>query len=79
MATTPEQVDILRHSLGLRDDGRGSAYRNHFVAGGKDETTCRELVALGLMVEGRRSDMTGGDPVFFVTDAGKAVARGNHV
>lgn len=51
-------------------------YRNHFVAGGEDETTCRELVSLALMVEGRRSDLTGGDPVFFVTGAGKDIARG---
>lgn len=75
---TARQLDVLRHSLGLDERGRGSMYRNHFVAGGEDETTCRELVSLALMVEGRRSDLTGGDPVFFVTGAGKDIARGPH-
>lgn len=72
---TARQLDVLRHSLGLNERGRGSMYRNHFVAGGDDEATCRSLVALDLMVEGRKSDLTGGDPVFFVTDAGKKLAR----
>ena len=68
-------LEILRHSLGLRPDGGGVDYRNYFVAGGDDEACCRALVALGLMVEGRRSDMTGGDPLFHVTDAGKVKAE----
>lgn len=71
---TTRQLDILRHSLGLDDYGRGKMFRNHFVAGGDDEVACRSCVAEGWMVEGRRSDLTGGDPVFFVTDAGKKLA-----
>lgn len=74
MSTTARELEILRHSLGLDDGWRGRAWRNHFVAGGGDETVCRELVARGLMVEGRRSELTGGDPVFFVTELGKVAA-----
>lgn len=72
---TTEQLHILRHSLGLTDKGKGTMYRNHFVAGGDDERICRELVASGHMVEGRRSAITGGDPVFFVTEQGKVIAQ----
>lgn len=73
---TNAHLEILRHSIGLDErTGRGRAYRNHFVAGGKDEALCRELVAEGLMIEGRRSELTGGDPVFFVTKAGRVAAE----
>lgn len=74
MNATPEQVHILRHSLGLTRGER--EYRNHFVAGGKDVEHCRGLVSLGLMHEhATQGQLSGGDPVFTVTDEGKAVAR----
>lgn len=58
---TPEQLHILQHSLGCDKYGMNDQpmtnpspehypyYRNHFFAGSKDEETCKELVALGLM------------------------------
>jgi len=58
---TPEQLHILQHSLGCDKYGLNDHpetnpgpehypyYRNHFCGGGKDEETCKELVALGFM------------------------------
>jgi hypothetical protein len=69
-----EGLDILRHSLGLDERGRGRMYRNHFCAGGDDAVKCRALVAMGFMVEHPPTQLTGGDPLFVVTAAGKAVA-----
>jgi hypothetical protein len=70
---TPRQLEILQHSLGVDKYGQGEIYRNHFCAGGKDEETCRELVALGFMWEWHKSyqEMF---PYYncSVTEAGKA-------
>ncbi len=71
---TAEQLDFLRHSLGLNDRGHGTEYRNYFVAGGKDVEVCRSLVALGLMSEGQSATRLCGD-LFHVTDEGRAVAK----
>lgn len=73
MKPTPEQLHILQHSLGLDQYGKGNAYRNHFVTGpGTDDYPhCQELVTAGYMLEHPRSTLSGGDPVFTVTDAGK--------
>lgn len=51
---TPRQLEILQHSLGVDQYGRTpkgfTPYtRNHYCAGGADEETCRELIALGYM------------------------------
>ena len=58
---TPEQLHILQHALGCDKYGLNDHpeinpgpehypyYRNHFCGGGKDEETCKELVALGFM------------------------------
>lgn len=48
---TAAQLEILQHSLGVDKCGQGEMYRNHFCAGGDDEPICRELVALGYMVQ----------------------------
>src|SRR5574343_984918 len=66
-----ELLSILQHSLGLDRYGQGESYRNHFVAGFDDVEKCRELVTMGLMVERRPTELTGGDPCFVVTEAGK--------
>jgi hypothetical protein len=73
---TPRQVGILRHALGLRADGSGRAYRGHFVTGpGSDDfDDCEQLVAMGAMTKRAGSSLSGGDPVYIVTDAGTAVA-----
>ena len=71
---TELQLQILQHSLGLDEYGQGSATRNHFCAGGKDEEICRELVALGYM---KQHTTTEWMPYFncSVTDMGKEVVR----
>jgi len=68
---TPDQLHILQHSLGLDKYGQGEMYRNHFCAGGRDEMTCRELVALGYMQQHATTDWL---PYFncSVTETGKA-------
>lgn len=78
---TPEQLQILQHSLGCdqygrsKDVGHGEYNRNHFCAGAADEPTCRELVALGYMETFERSYL----PYYncTVTEAGKQAMRDN--
>ena len=70
-------LSVLQHALGRdeygqRRKGRDDDYRNHFCAGGDDLPICREAVAQGLMVEHAPSDISGGDFVFVVTDAGRS-------
>lgn len=67
-------LEILQHALGLDKYGRGSSYRNHYCAGGDDETSCRELVALGYMTQHETTEMY---PYFncSVTEEGKAAVR----
>jgi hypothetical protein len=74
---TDRQRAILRHALGLDEQGRGRAYRNHFVTGpgSKDWDDCCTLTESGLMQKGRGGELTGGDPVFYVTGEGSNVAR----
>jgi hypothetical protein len=71
---TQRQLEILQHSLGVDEYGRGEMYRNHFCAGGSDENICRELIALGYMQQHRTTEML---PYFncSVTDAGKQAVR----
>ena len=67
-----EQKDILRHALGL---GRGSReYRNHFVTGkgSTDYPHCEALVAAGLMQRRPGHPLSGGDPIYWVTESGRA-------
>jgi hypothetical protein len=69
---TPEQLHILQHALGLDQYGQGTMYRNHYVGG---ERECRPLVAMGYMIERPASELTGGAPLFHVTEAGKTAVR----
>ena len=69
-------LHILQHSLGVDQYGHG-AYRNHYVAGGKDVALCREIVALGFMEERTGSELSGGDPLFLVTPEGELAMRAN--
>lgn len=68
-----KQVDILQHSLGLDQYGRGQMRRNHFVTGegSKDHADCMSLVSLGLMSRRANIEIYGGDDLFHVTEAGK--------
>ena len=77
-------LEILQHALGrdqygIQQKNGGVDYRNHFVAseGGDTIGSCREAVAQGLATEHKASDLTGGDPVFFVTDKGKEYVATN--
>jgi hypothetical protein len=82
---TDKQRDILRHALGV---GRGqidrwgkqrsAGWRNHFVTGpGSDDyADCEALVAAGLMTKRGGGPLSGGDPVYRVTDAGEEVLVG---
>ena len=68
---TPKQRDIMKHALGA---GRGApGWRNHFVTGpGSDDyDDCEALVATGLMTKRSGGPLSGGDPVYRVTDAGQ--------
>lgn len=67
--------EILRHALGIRKPG-GKSTRNHFVTGpgSTDYDDCEALVAAGLMTKRMGNELTGGDPVYFVTTQGIAKA-----
>ncbi len=72
MALTKEQLHILQHALGVDGFGLGEQYRNHYVGGAEE---CRPLVAIGYMTEHKASEITGGDPLFTVTEAGKKAVK----
>lgn len=66
-----DQLAVLRHALGVAEDGSGSVCRNHFVAA-HDDVQCRALVALGLMKQHPMApELTGGGVCFVVTAAGR--------
>ena len=71
------QLQILQHSLGCDQYGRGCSSRNHFVTdeSGRDGRTCLELVSLGLMSNDGPRELCGGMSVFHVTAEGKDVMR----
>lgn len=75
MVTDQQKLELLRHTIGWG----GNANRNHFVAGDGSTNcdTCRALVAEGRMVEHQASDLTGGDPLFVATQAGRDWAAAN--
>lgn len=75
---TPEQREVMRHALGLT---RGSReYRNHFVTGpgSTDYPHCEALVQAGLMRRYEGHALSGGDPIYSVTEAGRAALREVH-
>ena len=75
-ALTAEQLDILRHTIGLRQ-GRTKVDRNHFVTGegSTDHPICMSLVEAGLMMRIRGGPLSGGDDIFRATEAGKEAAK----
>ena len=77
MDVTDKQRDILRHALGFGRRTR-PGWRNHFVTGpGSDDyADCEALVAAGLMTKRSGGPLSGGDPVYRVTDAGEALLIG---
>lgn len=71
--------ETLCHALGLDANGRGESYRSHFVTGegSSDYAHCMTAVAAGLMVRHAGSELTGGDYLFRVTDAGRKFVADN--
>ena len=69
---TKDQLHILQHALGVDEYGLGEQYRNHYVGGAEE---CRPLVDMGYMTEHKASEITGGDPLFTVTDKGKKAVK----
>ncbi len=67
-----EQRDILRHALGAGSGSMG--WRNHFVTGpgSTDYPHCEALVAAGLMQRRPGHPLSGGDPIYCVTESGRA-------
>lgn len=72
-----ERLDILCHSLGLDDHGRGRDYRNHYVTGpgSGDFGLCQAMTVEGLMTDHGTSPLYGGDTCFTVTEAGRQYVR----
>lgn len=73
---TPQQIDLLHHTLGLRVDRR-EPYRNYFVAGPghHDMPDLEALESLGLMTRTRTPAFCNqSDIVFCTTEAGRALA-----
>lgn len=73
-----DRLSILRHALGVGEDGCSPSYCNHFVtgAGGRDHALCMALVAAGLMTRHSGTALTGGSDVFGATNAGRLAAVG---
>src|SRR5574337_319995 len=75
-ATTENEMDsklqILQHSLGLDQHGRGTRYRNQFCTGpdGTYFADCRALAEQGLLIDHGQRKMFGGAHLFSVTPAG---------
>jgi len=78
-AAMSADLHILQHSLGLDQYGRGREYRQHFVTGegSTDYPVCMDLVARGMMVRRDGNELSGGDDIFIVTDAGRAYVASN--
>lgn len=79
--TTESKYALMRHALGVHEYtyARGKQrfkkpYRNHFVAGGDHVAVWDQLVAEGLATKREGNQITGGCPVYYVTDAGREAA-----
>lgn len=72
---TPNQLELMRHALGLPNKRRTS-YRVYYTAGEgqEDYTTWTDLVASGFAKMRKGNELSGGDDVFIVTRAGAEAA-----
>lgn len=79
---SPEQIELARHALGLPNSRRQS-HRNHFVAGEghSDYVAWCDMVASSDARGRKDSQLTGGDPVFWLTRSGaeKALKPGERL
>lgn len=67
-----DEIDVLRHSLGIDQSRSGTEYRNYYAAE-KDDPVCAALLAKGDMRLGR--PYFDGLILYHVTDQGKQRAR----
>ena len=72
-------LHILQHALGRDEYGRPTSrsnpeFRNHYCVGPRCDgfDLCRSAVEQGLMREHAPREISGGDYIFTVTDAGRA-------
>jgi hypothetical protein len=72
---TPDQIELARHALGLPNPRRRS-YRNHYVVGEgcADYDRWTEMVAEGNARKRAGSPISGGDPIFWLTQDGATAA-----
>jgi hypothetical protein len=72
MTLTKEQLQVLQHSVGADQYGRGGDNRNFFGTdkAGRDGQICESLVAMGLMRSRGPVELCHGEHVYHVTDAG---------
>ncbi|WP_234455823.1 hypothetical protein [Stenotrophomonas sp. S41] len=77
VAMTKDELNILQHSLGLDQHGRGDSRRNHFVTseGSVDHRHCMALFNRGLMTRTVGFALAGGSDVFTVTGAGREAVK----
>ena len=75
-ALPAEQLNVLRHALGIGHGGWEPSHRNHFATGhgSADHKLCLQLVERGLMSKHRGNALSGGDDVFCATGAGRKAA-----
>lgn len=70
-------MQVMRHALGVHPyrSGKGrrwkKPYRNHFVAGEDHAVIWDGLVSDGFATKGGNNAITGGNPVYYVTDVGR--------
>jgi hypothetical protein len=71
-----EHLNILRHSLGLDDNGHGREYRNYFCTRKTSDgyQDISSLVKEGFMLFSHTIN-EGRDEIFYVTELGKEEAR----
>lgn len=77
-AATPEELETLRHMLGINDFTRRhmESHRNHYCAGGEDVAKLDAMASRGLVVKrSNGSPLSGGDPVYVATAEGKRLAH----
>lgn len=72
---TPAQIELARHALGLPNRSRKS-FRNHYVTGEGDPAYVNwcAMVEAGEARGKKASQLTGGDPLFWLTRKGAEAA-----
>lgn len=74
---TTEQLQVLQHSVGADQYGRGGGHRNFFgtMQDGRDGKICESLVDLGFMNRTGPVALYGGEHVYSVSGSGLSAMR----